>query len=103
MQRGASPPTPPGGGTDGDGHRFRLALVVLGGPGVAQVPADVVEAAARGAEAGVDLVQLRRVERGAEALQALAVVEAELGGEVVALQQPDVVDAAGERLGRLDL
>ena len=56
-----------------------------------------------GAPAGVDLVELGGVEGRAEALQALAVVEAELGGEVVALQQPDVVDAAGERLGRLDL
>ena len=40
--------------------------------------ADVVEGAARGAEARVDLVQLGGVERRAEALQAVAVVEAEL-------------------------
>ena len=54
-------------------------------------------------EAGPDLLELGGVEGRAEALQALAVVEAELGGEVVALEQADVVDPAGERLGRLDL
>src|SRR3954471_6678733 len=69
----------------------------------AEVGADVVERAARRAEAGVDLVELGGVEGRAEALQALVVAEAELGGEVVALEQADVVDAAGERLGRLDL
>src|SRR5215210_3719426 len=94
------PGVPPRGGTPGP--QTYLAVVV-GARAFAQVRADVVEAAAARAEARVDLVQLGRVEGRAEALQALAVVEAELGGEVVALQQPDVVDAAGERLGRLDL
>src|ERR1700754_1950121 len=70
---------------------------------VVEIGADVVERAARGTEARVDLVQLGRVEGGAEALQALAVVEPELGGEVVAVEQADVVDAAGQRLRRLDL
>src|SRR3954471_20081138 len=68
-----------------------------------QIRADVVERAARGAEARVDLVELGRVEGRAEALQALAVVEAELGGEVVAVEQADVVDAARQRLRGLDL
>src|SRR4051812_48329187 len=69
----------------------------------AEVGADVVERAARRAEAGVDLVELGGVEGRAEALQALVVAEAELGGEVVALEQADVVDATGQRLRRLDL
>src|SRR5215210_1086878 len=94
------PGVPPRGGTPGP--QTYLAVVV-GARAFAQVRADVVEAAAARAEARVDLVQLGRVEGRAEALQALAVVEAELGGEVVALEQPDVVDPAGERLRRLDL
>src|SRR5690349_11851088 len=68
-----------------------------------EVGADVVERAPRRAKAGVDLVQLGRVERRAEALQAFAVVQAELGSEVVAVEQANVVDAAGQRLRRLDL
>ena len=40
---------------------------------------------------------------GPNAAEALAVVQPQLGGELVALEQGDVVDAAGERLGRLDL
>ena len=40
---------------------------------------------------------------GAEPAEALAVVEPELRGELVALEQGHVVDAAGERLRRLDL
>src|SRR4051812_44395042 len=65
--------------------------------------AEVVERAARRAEAGVDLVELCGVEGRAEAAEALAVAEAELGDEVLAVEQADVVDAAGQRLGRLDL
>src|SRR5687767_11141264 len=65
--------------------------------------AEVVERAAGGAEPAVDLLELRRVEGRAEAGQALAVGQAELGGEVLALQQADVLDAAGKRLGGLDL
>ena len=70
-----------------------------------EVPADVVEAAAgrAAAEPGADLLELRGVERGAEAAESLAVVEPELGGELVALEQGHVVDAAGQRLRRLDL
>src|SRR4051812_45339300 len=81
---------------------FLLLVVVRAAADVAEV-AEVVEAAPGRPEAGPDLLELGRVERGAEALQALAVVEPELGGEVVALEQADVVDPAGERLGRLDL
>src|SRR3954449_12382045 len=80
-------------------RRVTRGLAVL----AVQVRADVVERAARGAEARVDLVELGGVEGRAEALEALAVVEAELGGEVIAVQQADVVDAAGKRLRRLDL
>src|SRR4029079_15829963 len=43
------------------------------------------------------------VDRRADPAEALAVVQAQLGGELVALEQRDVVDAAGERLRRLDL
>src|ERR687891_259124 len=68
-----------------------------------EIRPDVVERTARRPEAGVDLVELGGVEGGAEALQAFAVLEPELGGEVVALEQADVVDAAGQHLGRLDL
>src|SRR6478735_3488680 len=78
---------------------FYLFAVVV----AAEIGADVVERAARRAEAGVDLVQLGRVEGRAEALQALVVTEPELGGEVVALEQADVVDATGQRLRRPDL
>src|SRR6185503_2154342 len=79
-----------------------LALLVAGD---VEVPADVVEAAAGrpAAEPGADLLELRGVERRAEPAEALAVVQAKLGGELVALEQRDVVDAAGERLRRLDL
>src|ERR671929_1783967 len=68
-----------------------------------EIRADVVERASARPEAGVDLVQLGGVEGRAEALQALAVLQAQLGGEVVALEQAHVVDAAGQRLGGLDL
>src|SRR5215207_1871015 len=69
-----------------------------------EVPADVVEAAAGGAaEPGADLLELRGVEPGAESAEALAVVQSQLGGELVALEQRHVVDPARERLGRLDL
>src|SRR5215210_2424271 len=94
------PGVPPRGGTPGP--QTYLAVVV-GARAFAQVRADVVEAAAARAEARVDLVELGRVEGRTEALQALAVVEPELRGEVVALEQADVVDAAGQRLRRLDL
>jgi hypothetical protein len=57
--------------------------------------AEVVERPARRGEPGVDLIELRRVERRAEAAEAVAVREPELGGEVVALEQADIVDAAG--------
>src|SRR4051794_8152849 len=84
-------------------QRAALLLVVVRAPAdVAQV-AEVVEAAPGRPEAGPDLLELGRVEGRAEALEALAVVEPELGGQVVALEQADVVDPAGERLGRLDL
>src|SRR5215218_3944865 len=80
-----------------------LGVVVRGAAAdVAQV-AEVVESAPGRPEARADLLELGRVERGPEALQPLAVVEPELGGEVVALEQADVVDPARERLGRLDL
>src|SRR3954471_15335958 len=84
-------------------QRAALLLVVVRAPADVAEVAEVVEAAPGRPEAGPDLLELGRVERGAEALQALAVVEPELGGEVVALEQADVVDPAGERLGRLDL
>src|SRR5215204_3302688 len=80
-----------------------LLLIVVGAAADVAEVAEVVEAAPGRPEAGPDLLELGRVERGAEALQALAVVEPELGGEVVALEQADVVDPTGERLGRLDL
>src|SRR3954470_5420390 len=81
----------------------RLLLVVVGAAADVAEVAEVVEAAPGGAEARPDLLELGRVERRAEALEPLAVVEAELGRQVVALEQADVVDPAGERLGRLDL
>src|SRR3954469_15270104 len=81
----------------------RLLLVVVGAAADVAEVAEVVEAAPGGAEARPDLLELGRVERRAEALEPLAVVEAELRRQVVALEQPDVVDPAGERLGRLDL
>src|SRR3954447_12302910 len=84
-------------------QRAALLLVVVRAPADVAEVAEVVEAAPGRPEAGPDLLELGRVERGAEALQALAVVEPELGGEVVALEQADVVDPAGKRLGRLDL
>src|SRR5215213_6153512 len=68
-----------------------LLLVVVGAAADVAEDAEVVEAAPGGAEARPDLLELGGVERGAEALEPLAVVEAEL------------VDPAGERLGRLDL
>src|SRR5215213_8402419 len=80
-----------------------LLLVVVGAAADVAEVAEVVEAAPGGAEARPDLLELGGVERGAEALEPLAVVEAELGRQVVALEQADVVDPAGERLGRLDL
>src|SRR4051794_1182551 len=76
-----------------------LLLVVLRDVQVAQV----VERPAGGPEPGVDLVELRGVEGRPEAGQPLAVGEAQLGGEVLALEQADVVDPPGERLGGLDL
>src|SRR3954451_15828829 len=81
----------------------RLLLVVVGAAADVAEVAEVVEAAPGGAEARPDLLELGRVERRAEALEPLPVVEAELGRQVVALEQADVVDPAGERLGRLDL
>src|SRR4051812_23878083 len=81
----------------------RLLLVVVGAAADVAEVAEVVEAAPGGAEARPDLLELGRVERRAEALEPLAVVEPELGRQVVALEQADVVDPAGERLGRLDL
>src|SRR3954470_17203700 len=81
----------------------RLLLVVVGAAADVAEVAEVVEAAPGGAEARPDLLELGRVERRAEALEPLAVVEAELRRQVVALEQADVVDPAGERLGRLDL
>src|SRR5215213_2448095 len=80
-----------------------LLLVVVGAAADVAEVAEVVEAAPGGAEARPDLLELGGVERRAEALEPLAVVEAELGRQVVALEQADVVDPAGERLGRLDL
>src|SRR3954452_12983713 len=81
----------------------RLLLVVVGAAADVAEVAEVVEAAPGGAEARPDLLELGRVERRAEALEPLAVIEPELGRQVVALEQADVVDPAGERLGRLDL
>src|SRR3954453_13295503 len=81
----------------------RLLLVVVGAAADVAEVAEVVEAAPGGAEARPDLLELGRVERRAEALEPLAVVETELRRQVVALEQADVVDPAGERLGRLDL
>ena len=74
-------------------------------PDDVDVPADVVEPAAGrpAAEPGADLLELRGVERRAEPAEALAVVEAQLGGELVALQQARRRRCRGERLGRLDL
>src|SRR6478736_7704092 len=94
--------TPRAASAAAPGARCLALLVVVAAADVAEVT-EVVEAAPGRPEAGPDLLQLGRVERGAEALQALAVVEPELGGEVVALEQADVVDPTGERLSRLDL
>src|SRR3954454_17429805 len=77
----------------------RLTLAVV----VTQVGADVVERATRRTEARVDLIQLRGIERRPEALQALAVVQAQLGRQIVALEQTDIVDPARQRLRRLDV
>ena len=77
------------------GHRSknykRLAIAVV----VTQVGADVVERAVRRTEARVDLIQLRGIERRPEALQALTVVQPQLGRQIVTLQQTDVVDPRG--------
>ena len=55
--------------------------------------------------AGADVLERREVlvERGAEAAQAVAVAEPELGRDLVLVEQADVVDRARQRLGRLDL
>src|SRR3954447_10016173 len=105
---GPNTDTPGRSSVNGEGPRRSGALrvdqpLLLAVVFAAEVGADVVERAARRAEAGVDLVELGGVEGRAEALQALFVAEAELGGEIVALEQADVVDAAGQRLRRLDL
>src|SRR3954463_16378272 len=82
-------------------RRARQPLLLLVVAVDVEIAADVVERAAARAEAGVDLVELGGVEGRAEALQALAVLEPELGGQVVALEQADVVDPAGGRLARV--
>src|SRR3954453_4878316 len=81
----------------------RLLLVVVGAAADVAEVAEVVEAPPGGAEARPDLLELGRVERRAEALEPLAAVETELPRGVVALEQADVVDPGGGRLGRLDL
>src|SRR6476659_8443484 len=55
--------------------------------------------------AGPDLLERREVlvEGRAEAAEAVAVAEAELGGDLVGVQQADLVHRARQRLGRLDL
>src|SRR4051812_32627822 len=64
---------------------------LLGEAGVATAAADLLQ---RG-----DVL----VEGGAEAAQAVAVAEAELGGDLVLVEQADVVDRPRQRLGGLDL
>src|SRR4029077_3035093 len=50
----------------------------------------------------VELSQIG-LEPRAKALKPLAIRQPQLGREVVVVEQADVVDPAGERLGRLDL
>src|SRR5215216_1105627 len=57
------------------------------------------------AGSGADLLERGQVlvERGPEAAEAVAVAQAELGGDLVAVEQADLVHCARQGLGGLDL
>src|SRR4051812_42567527 len=91
---------PHGAGPRGNHLRRRALLVV-----VRDVELGKLLGEAGVAAAGADLLQRGEVlvEGGAEAAQAVAVAEPELGGDLVLVEQADVVHGPRERLGGLDL